>query len=223
MTDYRLGRLVQHDPRSKDFPAAVKKTAQPTSVWWKHHAKPLDQGQLGSCTGNAMEQWLATDPGYTKGFRCSEKGAVKLYSLATSLDDVPGTYPPDDTGSSGLAVAKAAQQLGLIKSYTHAFGATHALGAIQVSPFIVGSSWTESMFTPDKDGLVIPAGQVKGGHEYLCVGYDADRAAFAFQNSWGAWGVPIPQAGVKAGGFFIQVSEFAALLSQQGDVTCPVR
>ena len=33
-----------------------------------------------------------------------EQFAVALYSDATKVDAYPGTYPPDDTGSSGLAI-----------------------------------------------------------------------------------------------------------------------
>lgn len=211
---YALGRHVHHDPRSRGFPAATAPTG-PSS--WKHYYGPLNQGQLGSCTGNAAAQCLMTSPLYRKGRRLSEAKALAIYERATTLDDTPGTYPPDDTGSSGLAAAKACQQLGYIGSYTHAFGVDHAIGALRLSPFICGTDWYESMFTPTESGFVRPAGQVAGGHEYLCVGYDGEN--FAFVNSWGrGWGIAIPGL-VSAGAFKMRSQDFATLLDAQGDVT----
>ena len=40
----------------------------------------------------------------------AEGFAVKLYEDATVVDGYPGEYPPDDTGSSGLAICKVSQR-----------------------------------------------------------------------------------------------------------------
>jgi papain like protease len=56
-------------------------------------------------------------------------------------------------------------------------------------PGVLGTDWYESRFDPVPDGLVKVAGNVAGGHAYLCYGYDADGQRFRGQNSWGrAWG-----------------------------------
>src|ERR1700747_2693484 len=171
----RLGRLVEHDPRSWDHPART--APLPRSVLWGHHAPVLDQGDIGSCTGNAMAQLLNPDPftnsraHVTQGF-LTETDALKLYHDATVLDGFPGTYPPDDTGSSGRGVGKAAKQEGFIAAYKHAFGFTHFCLALQLQPVIVGTDWYDGMFKPSSKGFVKPTGSVAGGHEYLALGID---------------------------------------------------
>lgn len=219
MTAHPLGRHVEHDEFSWAFPFTAH--LAPGPVLWPHHGATLDQGSLGSCTGNAVVQCLSTGPLYRSTWRASERKAVQCYSLATQLDDVPGQYPPTDTGSSGLSACKAAQQLGWVSGYQHVFGVDHARQAITASPFIVGTDWYESMFTPDATGFVRPAGRVAGGHEYVCLGWDPTSDMWTFLNSWGKWGIGIK--GIATTGLFHMSGEnFAALLSQQGDITVPV-
>lgn len=52
-----LGRVVDHDERSRLYQARLATTQR--SVLWGHHAPVLDQGELGSCTGNAFEMLLS--------------------------------------------------------------------------------------------------------------------------------------------------------------------
>lgn len=213
-----LGRVVEHDERSRMYQATLAHAQR--SVLWGHHAPVLDQGELGSCTGNAMAQLLNTDPfaksrGAVRAGYLNEQDALKLYHDATVLDGFPGTYPPDDTGSSGLGVAKAAKKEGYITGYKHAFGLTHFLSALQVQPIIVGTDWTNGMFKPNKKGFVKPTGSVAGGHEYLALGVDYATQTITFLNSWSSsWG--------QQGRFFMTFASFGDLLGSQGDATAPV-
>ncbi|QGJ93475.1 cysteine protease [Arthrobacter phage Mufasa8] len=214
MTEVRpLGRHVNHDPRSRAYQAVVAPTRKP--VLHRHYGPVLDQGQLGSCTGNAMAQALNTAPFHKPRTRLlTEADAVAIYSAATALDSIPGHYPPEDTGSDGLSVAKAAKAKGYISSYTHAFSVEQALGALQLSPFLFGTSWHQSMFTPDAQGFVHPDGNVVGGHEILCIGDTGKELVFL--NSWGkGWGL--------SGKFKLTYEDFAALMADSGDVTVPVK
>src|SRR5665213_2084144 len=111
----RLGRHVERDARSRNSPAA---SAPISDVKHLRHGKPFDQGDLGSCTGNAMAGAMMTAPYYHASRTMVEANAVLLYEQATHLDRVPGSYPPDDTGSTGLAVAKAAKRDGYISAYS---------------------------------------------------------------------------------------------------------
>ncbi len=210
-----LGRYVEHDERSRKFSAARASTQR--SVLWGHHAPVLDQGDLGSCTGNATAQLINTD--YFAGARpdgyLDEDDAVRIYSLATHLDRIGhNTYPPTDAGSSGLGVAKAGVQLGYFAGYKHAFGFDHFAAALQLQPLIVGTAWTEGMFNPSSIGYVRPIGAEAGGHEYLALGISYETKTLTFLNSWGdGWG--------EGGRFHMHFSDFQTLLAQQGDATVP--
>ena len=206
-----LGRVVNHDPRSLGYPAPVAALKRRVPVLWTMRAPTLHHGELGSGTGNAAAHALNTDPLF-RGRVFTEDDAVSIYSAATRLDPYTGEYPPTDTGSSGLSVAKVLKARGEISSYGHAFGFTHFLGALQLGPVLVGIPWYSDMFSPDSRGFVHPTGEVAGGHEILAVGDDA-KSVVAFQNSWGAgWGV-------AGGRFYMSYADVRKLLKQDGDAT----
>jgi hypothetical protein len=212
----KLGRLVDHDERSRNHPARLAPTQR--SVLWGHHAPVLDQGDLGSCTGNATAQLINTDPfaaARPKGYLV-EADAVKIYELGTVLDGIPdNTYPPTDGGSSGIGVAKAGVKLHYFTGYKHAFGFNDFCAALQLQPVIVGTTWYNGMFKPTKAGVVTPGGEVAGGHEYLALGVDYHAQMITFLNSWSdTWGL--------GGRFLMTFKAFTALLADQGDVTAPV-
>jgi hypothetical protein len=143
----------------------------------------------------------------------TEGDALNLYARATHLDEIPGSFPVDDPGSSGLAVMKAAQQLGLVQHYGHAFGLQHALEALTVGPVITGVRWYDSFDTPRRsDGMITKKGHPSGGHEFLLVGLDTERQLVRACNSWGPhWG---------DGGYFqFSFELWDELLHLQGDVT----
>jgi hypothetical protein len=218
-----LGRHVNHDPRSRAY--AVAPTA--TTLTAVRHASDigiLDQGQLGSCTGNAGVGAIYREPfmvGILKSwhlYSADEAGAVALYSEATVLDGYAGTYPPTDTGSDGLSVAKALQKAGIISGYLHAFTLQSALLQLMATPLITGITWYNSMFTVAPDGVltVEPSSGVAGGHE-LCVdeyvpATTAWPAMVGGPNSWGTpWG--------KDGRWYLRMNDWAELLADDGDVT----
>jgi hypothetical protein len=194
-------------------PAATTKR----SVLWPHHGPVLDQKDWGSCTGTAAAQLINTDlfaPVRPKGY-LTQGDALKLYARATKLDDNPGTYPPDDTGSSGLAVAKAGVQLKYFSAYKHAFGFDKFCAALQTSPMLVGTNWYTSMNTTTSTGLVTVRGQLEGGHQWLALGVDYERQQITGLNSWGpTWG--------KNGRFFLSFATMRRLLAEQGDAIAPI-
>jgi hypothetical protein len=212
----RLGRMVEHDSRSRAFEATTR-AAPLVSKAWTRHIAPFDQGDLGSCTGNAMAGCLATEPFFMAGRVVDEALAVQLYSAATRLDYVPGHYPPEDTGSSGLAVAKAAARLGLVSSYHHAFGLHGALAALgHVGPVVIGVNWYESFDSPQgPHAELVASGSVRGGHEVQLLAVDLDQKLVRGCNSWGnGWG--------DGGYFTMGFSTLERLLAEQGDCVVPV-
>lgn len=215
-----LGRLVEHDPRSKLYPA--RQAVRPRTVLWDHHAPVLDQGDLGGCTGFALAQCLNTAKFASsrpkrlgRRYYLNDKYAQMMYARATQLDDIEGTWPPTDTGSSGLAVCKAGVQLGYLAAYQHAFGFVHFAQAITLQPVIVGTWWYDAMYYPDAYGFVKPVGENVGGHEYLALGINYADQYVTCLNSWSAsWG--------DRGRFRLTFTDFAALLQDDGDVTVPI-
>jgi len=171
---------------------------------------------VAAATGTAMAGWLGTNRRGALGKKTlTAADALALYELATHFDAFPGTYPQQDTGSTGLAVAKAAQQLGLITGYRHAFTIEQALSALAQGPVITGTNWLSGMDRPDPHGVVKLTGSVRGGHEYEVLGYNADTGLVECCNSWGrAWGL--------RGRFFLSLSDWATLLDADGDVIMPV-
>ncbi|HEY7829454.1 MAG TPA: hypothetical protein VIC06_02690 [Solirubrobacteraceae bacterium] len=214
MAGMRLGRHVEHDPRSREFTA--KRAPKIVSV--KHQATglPLDQGEIGSCTANALCGALDSAPDFTGSTTLTEHDAVQLYELETKMEGEP--YPPNDPGGSGLMVCKAAKQLGLITSYRHAFGVEHALQALVLRPVITGIRWFTSFDTPDSSGLVqiAPGATVRGGHEVVADEIDAENKLVWFWNSWGT-------KYAQGGRFCMSWDTWKTLLEEQGDVTVPLK
>lgn len=220
--DPRLGRHVEHDERSWSHQFMGKSAvAQKKTTHWTSQAPGLDQLKLGSCTCNAQAQWLNTDVVATSRsaprLPLVEADAVRLYELATSLDNIAGKYPPQDTGSTGNAAAKAAVKLGYIKSYGWLFSFQSVQAAIELTPLSMGTLWTNQMFTAN-NGLVtvgkITDANIAGGHQYLVSGIDWEQKLFEFRNSWGEdWG--------KKGYFAMGFRDVESLLEAHGDVTVP--
>lgn len=224
-----LGRHVNHDPRSRDYAAEPLAVVRPESVHWDRRVPIFDQGNLGSCTGNAAAGWLATDNRWRIGMNefmardgtrspLDEQDAISIYSWATRLDPWEGDYPPEDTGSDGLSVTKVLRRFGYVDRYRHVFKFFQLVNALQNGPVLVGTVWRDGMFHPDSDGFVTESGPVVGGHEYLAVGVVVvdgyDKGYVEFANSWGSsWG--------DFGYFRMQYATVQSLLAQQGDATIP--
>jgi len=211
----RLGRHINHDPRSLAY--LVAEESSPASVSWDARIPILDQGNVGSCTGNATTGELGTGPFFDAleprvQKILNESYAVDVYELATQLDPYPGTYPPTDTGSDGLSAAKAAVQLGDAVGYVHAVSIAGMHAMIQTGPFAIGMSWRSGCDTPDSNGVVKYAGRVRGGHEVCAVAYDSSSNLWKIRNSWSdSWG--------KDGYFYVSDADMVKILADSGDAT----
>lgn len=208
----RLGRNMWLDGRSLTHMVEnnVQEMGKPlTSCSWERVLAVLDQGKLGSCTGNAGTGALGTRPFYDAAGHsvlpdpgnaaAAEEFAVQLYEDATVVDGYPGTYPPDDTGSSGLAICKVLKNRGVIAGYRWARTAYGFLRLLQDGPVLQGMPWYNAFFQPGKQGFIdadpkwLSSG-VAGGHEVEAVAVELDTSdAFSsvitYVNSWGTgWG-----------------------------------
>lgn len=220
---YELGRKVEHDPRSlQRFALAPAKAADLHTILWRH-GPILNQADVGACTGFSAAAAMnvsifapARRRAHGSTRYLSNGDGLSFYSEATSLDQWDGVYPPDDTGSSGLAVAKALQRRGYIRSYLWQASWDGFLGGMMRGPMLVGTWWYDTMFYPHaKTGHVLPIGNKAGGHEYLCIGVNMRDEVLTFQNSWTeTWGLQ--------GRFKMTFDRFRGLLEDQGDAVLPV-
>jgi len=191
---------------------------------------PLNQGDTGSCTANALSGALNTIPHWSSGKpTLDETAALQVYSLEEK--DLTGTgYPPTDDGGSGVAVCEAAITLGWCSDYQVADGIQEALLALVLRPVIVGINWFTSFDTPSgTDSLVAiaPGATVRGGHEVLATQLivpegvtienltaSLDQILVGFWNSWGTdWGT--------GGRFTMTAATLQQLLADGGDVAVP--
>lgn len=214
----RLGRHV--DARLRQLARPYEGPAATiSSVTWERYIPILDQGNVGSCTGNAMTGALGTGPLYRAlpaGHPVlDENEALKLYSEAETIDG-DGPYPPNDNGSTGPSVATAAGDDGLIAGFSHYADLNSTLLALQDGPVILGVNWYSSFDTPMPDGTVSISADayVRGGHEVLARSVDAAAQVIGLDNSWGT------SYGVN-GSFRMSYATLERLLSEQGDTTAP--
>lgn len=221
-SDPRLGRHVVHDSRSLSFQVQAEDTAVLKSAKHPGRIPVLDQGQLGSCTGNAAVGVLGTEPFWAtdpvkavlseSNVDLNEKYAVAVYSEATVLDPYPGSYLPTDTGSDGLSVAKILVKHGKIAGYQHATSLAAVLTALTKQACMVGTAWRGDMFKPGPDGRLKTTGQVEGGHEYKLDEIDVENKRIWMLNSWGpSWGL--------GGRAWFSWDDFGHLLADDGDCT----
>lgn len=216
------GRVLNHDPKSREFPAPQSEEIK--TILHNYSGPVMQQGKTNSCTGQTLIHYLNTDFGKAArqailgldSLYFTEKHAFQIYELATSIDEFPGQMPDEDTGSSSLAVMKAGQRLGYLKEYRHAFGIEEIVKTLQFSPVMIGTLFYEGMFHPDENGFVtIQNSADAGGHEYLLLGVDLEKRYFTFLSSWGKdWG--------QNGMFKLAYDEFAELISYQGDACVPI-
>lgn len=221
-TDSRLGRHVRHDSRSLRYLVVPKKADTLKSVRHLANVPIMDQGSLGSCTGHAATGclgvgvfWKTSPPKAvlsTVDAIVNSRYAVGVYSEATKIDPFPGTYPPVDTGSDGLSVAKILHSRGLISGYRHATSVAAVLTALAEQPVIVGTEWRYDMFEPDADGRIRITGSLEGGHEYVLDELDMENRRVWVRNSWGTeWGLD--------GRGYLTFEDLGTLLRAYGDCT----
>jgi len=164
---------------------------------------PLNQGDTGSCTGNAGVGVISTTP-YTSDAHDNETDARLAYQGGTCVDNgcsipctcssCPAAFCPatnaNDNGSNGSSVMTWMQNAGWVKGYTTADTTTQLIACLQTGPAVIGIDWYNSMFLTDKTGTlpVTVSSGLAGGHEIRVVGYDSVKAQVIIDNSWGLWG-----------------------------------
>jgi len=217
--DPRLGRHVAHDPKSWDYQEELPRTAEPLrSVQHRRYDPYPEPNQpIGCCTFVAECMLANTKGNRVKGKVLNMADAIEGYSLATRLDPFKGEYPPTDTGSSGLAAAKAAVELGIAEKYVWYFNIDDFLLALQKHPVSFGGRWYRDMFKANaQNPIVKPTGSVAGGHQWVASGYRAKEELIVGECWWGK------RFGIN-GRFMISVEDFRFLYENHGDAHYTIR
>ena len=211
LTPHRLGWL---NPRHLGRPHIGRRTAPnglqglPTTCLLAHLPPVYDQGQVGSCTANALAgavEILQARGGYPQ----ERPDRTALYYRERSME---GSVA-EDAGAiiaDGIAVLRAGYERE--ESYAPAWGPTwttrpprrpdDAPRVVSAEPLdvdvptiawelacghpvVVGISVTEAWETLVGGTLPEPEGASIGGHAVLLTGYSLERGAFWMRNSWG--------------------------------------
>ncbi|MCX4792482.1 hypothetical protein OG369_42670 [Streptomyces sp. NBC_01221] len=227
-TPPHLGRQLVLDPRSLAYRRAYDGQPL-RATEWEPRIPVLDQQNLvaqgiytsqdygldddvdalSSCTGNAgtalLSILLTKDQAAGAGLdtddaTAAEHFAIGLYADATENDQwQDARWPSQDVGSSGLGIAKALRDRGLIDQYGHATTAEGLCTLLQTGPVLMGMGWYAAFNEPDSSGFVDAdpnwaSSPLEGGHE-VCVtaleavahidgALDPDRTVLRFRNSW---------------------------------------
>ena len=168
----------------------------------------LDQGDYGTCVGNAWAGFLACPP--IEDPNVDETLARAIYYEATCIGGFCDASGQD--GSSTRDGVKAVKARGRVGAY--AFASTTA-GIDEWlhnhGPVIVGTDWYNGSFDIDSQGFINLTGGVAGGHEYILLQDLASQNAYLAQNSWDGWGID------NSGRFKIRKADMATLQSNGGD------
>ena len=228
-----LDRLVQFDPKSRDFPIRELVGNQiPRSYTWRCDTW-LDQGSEGACVGFGWSHELAARPVVLP---VTNESALGIYNEARKVDEWPGE---DYSGTSVLAGAKVLNSLFLMDEYRWGFNIQDVILAIgHTGPGVFGINWWSGMFKMDSAGFLRREGYVAGGHAILGHAVrlvwkpgtsitarqsaswydflDTDLSYIGVHNSWGKdWGFN--------GEAKISITDVVELLKDQGEFCIPVR
>jgi hypothetical protein len=166
------------------------KLALNTNRYWWEGGAFLDQGQTGTCVGNAFAHRRADSPQPTAGI--DETYARQLY-----LDASGDTTLQE--GTSGILACRVLANRGTITQYHWITSATEMRNTVlTLGAVCVGTNWFNSMFWPKVNYSnyylkVDPTSGLAGGHEYVINGINLVPASgppfYRMKNSWGtSWG-----------------------------------
>ena len=201
---------------TRDHPYQLTNMSQPNSVDLRMYCSPIeDQGNLGSCTGNAIAGAIELiDKKNGKNLDVSRlfiyyyerllEGTVNYDSGAYIRDGIRATYnygaPTENlwpyniskfkTVPTQAAITDAAKRK--VTSYQRADNFLAVIDAITAGyPVIVGFSVYSSFESPTvaRTGIMpypnTSREQLLGGHAVLIVGYNKTNNTFIVRNSWG--------------------------------------
>jgi hypothetical protein len=203
----RLGRIPEWDRRNEDYPvrALLPRTKLTYRYWWDEGGW-FNQGNKPICVGAGNWHWLVDGP------ICQPVGStltpLQIYRGAQDNDEWPGR---NYDGSSVLGAMKFLRLKGLVGRYHWAMSVQDiAYTVLLLGPMVAGINWYESMFYPNRKGLIIVDGELCGGHCLVVNGVNMSTGQFRLKNSWGRkWGL--------LGRCYMSFPDMARLLAEDGE------
>lgn len=226
-------------PSIRGVGAALQANQTPAcSIWHERNVAQYDQGQVGSCTGNACDGAICTQPG-TDTSRCGESFAVQAYQGGTCVDNgcslakctcsgCPRAYCPttgaNDNGSTGSSVFTWMKANGWITDFVTADTESDLTAGVQKTACTIGINFPYSMETIGStcQAVVNAASGIAGGHEIEIVGLQImpdGSKRWWFDNSWGIWGCK-DSKGYYGFAWISNDDLFGSVLQMDGD--CPI-
>lgn len=232
--DPRLDRVQQFDERSRDHPIGeVVPYNVESKVWRLNRSRYGDQGQEGACV----------EFGWTHVFGAQGASYTPTVSLATlrkiraghlfywpgqRRDYWPGgSYEGADPfyeGTSVLAVAQVAQELGFMSEYRWAFSLDEGVrGVCNEGPAAIALNWDNGLARPRPNGLAVPDGNDIGGHCVAWIGClfghklagEPKRDLAVIPQSWGL------NHGDR-GRIYVPLEDLGRKLSERGEQCFPI-
>jgi hypothetical protein len=155
-----------------------------TVFWDPLNPVPLDQGNVGRCTGYGTCEELSTKPFNLKS--TAARGDAIYHEATCTFDSFVGCWPPDDTGSDCESAARAAVKLGFIVGYDVAYTLQDIKSRLMLGPGVFCSNWSTSQFYTDRCGLThYDPAHIEGGHARAIVAINVELERVAERNSWG--------------------------------------
>jgi hypothetical protein len=223
-----LGRVFDgHDERNLREenlarPLLARRELRDIDRYWpmpSYLTRPLDQGNTPECTGFGSAHELALGPIQVAGITADYAHDRYLRNVAT--DNAAGRFFSGG-GATVAATMRAAKADRLITGYVWNRGLTDTVDALtNIGPVCLGTTWRDGMFDPSPEGLLRCVGDDAGGHFYVLAARVRNHPQFGrgcwMVQSWGKWGVGVPQLGLSTGCAFIRDGDLENLLKQTGE------
>lgn len=209
----KLNRQHSLDERDLAYPVAklmakAPPVKKPMIKLWESDGWWGDQGDSPECVGYAWAHWL-DDRSFNKKVVHPILPPSLIYNEAKKLDEWPGE---NYEGTSVRGGVKALKVKGKVSFYHWGFTLDSLINTVlYLGPVVVGTSWYQNMFYPNKLGIIRATGVNAGGHAYVVNGVDLTKKLFRIKNSWGRdWG--------QQGHAWISFSDMSRLIREQGEL-----